>query len=132
MVHYYSPSVNLFPQQLFVEKITLKIKIFIAPFFYLCRMSKNDSSQQALNSYLAEAGIATGGLTINDIREKEFSGKALSKEEKQALANFDKFRILELNKQVDDNSFHKRYRELQVMANFGNYEEFLKEKYEGL
>ncbi|HEY6162087.1 MAG TPA: hypothetical protein VI112_12720, partial [Bacteroidia bacterium] len=69
---------------------------------------------------------------INDIREKEFSGKALTAEEKQALANFDKFRILELNKQVDDNSFHQRYRELQVMANFGNYEEFLKEKYEGL
>jgi hypothetical protein len=95
-------------------------------------MPQEEHSQEALNAYLQEAGIASGGLTINDLREREFSGKSLTPEQKLALSNFDKFRITELNKQVDDISFHKRYRELQVMANFGNYEEFLKEKYANL
>lgn len=91
-----------------------------------------DYSSNSVNSYLQEAGIASGGLTINDLREKEYSGKSLTKQERIALANYDKFRISELNKQQDDLSFHKRYRELQVMANLGNYEEFLKDKYSGL
>lgn len=90
------------------------------------------SEQRSTNSYLREAGIETGGVTINDLREKEFNGKGVTPEQKKALANFDKFRIAELNKQPDDISFHKRYRELQVMANLGNYEEFLKEKYSSL
>ncbi|MCE3279219.1 MAG: hypothetical protein K0S44_1410 [Bacteroidetes bacterium] len=34
-----------------------------------------------------------------------------------------------LNAQTDDMAFHKRYQELQVMANLGDYQEFLKEKY---
>ncbi|MEW6467959.1 MAG: hypothetical protein AB1458_03495 [Bacteroidota bacterium] len=84
---------------------------------------------QATNHYLRQAGIDTGGVSINDLREREFNGKSLSEQEKTALANFDRFRIAELNKQPDDLSFHRRYRELQVMANLGNYEEFLKEKY---
>ena len=89
-------------------------------------------NQTSVNKYLREAGIETGGVTINDLREKEFNTKELSATEKKALANFDKFRIDELNKQPDDISFHKRYRELQVMANLGNFEEFLKEKYNSL
>ena len=95
-------------------------------------MSDKENSKESVNAYLKEAGITSGGPTINDLREKEFGGKSLSKQEKLALSNFDKFRILELNKQTDDLSFHKRYRELQVMANLGNYEEFLKAKYSNL
>jgi hypothetical protein len=67
--------------------------------------------------------------TINDLREKEFSGVSLTASEKTALANFDKFRISELNAQENDMSFHKRYRELQIMANLGSFEEFLNDKY---
>jgi hypothetical protein len=67
--------------------------------------------------------------TINDLREKEFKGVPLSHSEKLSLVNFDKFRIKELNAQLDDMSFHKRYRELQIMANLGSYTEFLDEKY---
>lgn len=68
--------------------------------------------------------------TINDLREKEFNGETLTEKEALALANFDRFRIAELNAQMDDDmAFHKRYRELHVMANLGDYEEFLKEKY---
>lgn len=95
-------------------------------------MSENSNTKTTVNAYLQEAGISLGGLTINDIREKEYSNKSLTKSERAALANFDKFRILELNKQTDDISFHKRYSELQVMANLGNFEEFLKEKYSNL
>ena len=72
------------------------------------------------------------GLSVNDLREKEFSGDQLTGEEWQALKNFDKYRIAELNKQQSDMDFHKRYRELQVMANLGDYKEFLKEGYSSL
>jgi hypothetical protein len=81
-----------------------------------------------LNKYFAKAVI--GGVpSINDLRDKEFSGEPLSLKEKQALVNFDRFRIDVLNAQTDDLAFHKRYQELQVMANLGDYTEFLKEKY---
>lgn len=69
------------------------------------------------------------GLSINDLREKEFNGEQLTGEEWQALKNFDRFRIAELNNQQSDMEFHKRYREIQVMANLGDYREFLQEKY---
>lgn len=81
-----------------------------------------------LNKYFAKADI-NGSLSINDLREKEFNGERLTQKEKQALTNFDAYRISELNAQKDDMSFHQRYRELQVMANLGEYEEFLKKKY---
>lgn len=95
-------------------------------------MSDNTNSNNSVNAYLQEAGISSGGATINDLREREYSGKSLNKTEKLALANFDKFRITELNKPMDDITFHKRYKELQIMANLGNYDEFLKEKYSNL
>lgn len=81
-----------------------------------------------LNKYFAKSDI--GGVpSINDLREREFSGEPLTLKEKQALINFDRFRLDVLNAQTDDMSFHKRYQELQVMANLGDYSEFLKEKY---
>lgn len=90
-------------------------------------MNTGFNKKESINSYLNKE---TEKLhSINDLREKELSGEQLSADEKKALANFDKYKISELNKQTDDTSFHKRYRELQVIANLGNYEEFLKEKY---
>jgi hypothetical protein len=81
-----------------------------------------------LNKYFAKADI--GGMpSINDLREKEFNGEPLTQKEKQALVNFDRFRLNVLNAQTDDMAFHKRYQELQVMANLGDYKEFLHEKY---
>lgn len=81
-----------------------------------------------LKQYFSKSSIG-GTISINDLRDKEFNGELLSKEEKQALSNFDKFRLTVLNAQTDDESFHKRYQELQVMANLDDYKEFLKEKY---
>ena len=75
--------------------------------------------------------VLGGSVSINDLREKEFNGEALTLEEKQALLNFDKFRLEELEKQPNDMAFHERYRQLQVMANLGDYQEFLGEKYSG-
>ncbi len=71
---------------------------------------------------------ATGLVTsINDLRDKEFSGIKLTSEEKFALSNFDKYRINLLNAQEDEEKFHLQYRQLQVIANLSDWQEFLKE-----
>ncbi len=90
---------------------------------------KKIADKKSTTSLKEDLGI---GLSINDLREKEFNGEKLSTEEWQALKNFDRFRISELNNQTSDMEFHKRYREIQVMANLGDYKEFLKEKYSTL
>ncbi|MBL0328124.1 MAG: hypothetical protein IPP64_01570 [Bacteroidetes bacterium] len=87
-----------------------------------------ENRAKLLNKYFAKEDI--GGVpSINDLREREFNGEPLTLDEKKALVNFDKFRLDVLNAQTDDMAFHKRYQELQVMANLGDYTEFLKEKY---
>ena len=70
-----------------------------------------------------------GEVSINDLRDKEFSGVYLSEEEKTALKNYDNYRITLLNAQEDDDSFNKTYRQLQVIANLGDWKEFLKADY---
>jgi uncharacterized protein (UPF0305 family) len=64
--------------------------------------------------------------SINDIRDKEFSGIKLTAEEKFALSNFDKYRLQILNAQTDEEAFHYKYRQLQVIANLSDWREFLK------
>ncbi|HQQ95272.1 MAG TPA: hypothetical protein PLQ93_12000 [Bacteroidia bacterium] len=63
--------------------------------------------------------------SINDLRDKEFSGIRLSPEERFALSNFDRYRIEVLNAQEDKEKFHYKYRQLQVIANLGDWREFL-------
>jgi hypothetical protein len=63
--------------------------------------------------------------SINDIRDKEFSGIKLTAEEATALANYDKYRITILNAQTDEQKFHYKYRQLQVIANLSDWREFL-------
>ena len=87
-----------------------------------------ENRAKLLNNYFAKAVIG-GTLSINDLREKEFNGDPLTLKERQALVNFDRFRLNVLNAQNDEPSFHKRYQELQVMANLGDFQEFLHEKY---
>jgi translation elongation factor P/translation initiation factor 5A len=70
-----------------------------------------------------------GAESINDLRDKEFSGKSLSAEEKFALANFDKYRLQVLNSQDNEDQFHLHYRQIQVISNLGDWHEFLKEEY---
>ena len=70
-----------------------------------------------------------GTESINDLRDKEFSGKTLTAEEKYALANFDKYRLNILNSQSDDEQFHLHYRQIQVISNLGDWREFIKDEY---
>ncbi len=70
-----------------------------------------------------------GAESINDLRDKEFSGKSLSTEETYALATFDKYRLSILNAQDNDEAFHVHYRQLQVISNLGDWREFLKDEY---
>lgn len=67
--------------------------------------------------------------SINDLRDKEFSGVKLSPEERFALSSFDKYRLKILNAQENEASFHQQYRQLQVIANLSDWREFLKEEY---
>ena len=70
-----------------------------------------------------------GAESINDLRDKEFSGVTLSAEEKFALANFDKYRLKVLNAQKGEEQFHLLYRQIQVISNLGDWREFLKEEF---
>lgn len=73
--------------------------------------------------------LVGSATSINDLREKEYGGEKLSKKEKLAIISFDKYRIAILNKQENEGAFHRKYLELQALANLAPYEEFLKETY---
>jgi hypothetical protein len=85
---------------------------------------KNDFISRLLNKK------ATGlVVSINDLRDKEFSGVKLSAEEKFAISNFDKYRINVLNSQSEEEKFHYQYRQLQVIANLSDWREFLSDEF---
>lgn len=84
--------------------------------------NKTDLISRLLNK--KQTGLV---VSINDLRDKEFSGIKLSAEERFALSNFDKYRITVLNSQADEEMFHHHYRQLQVIANLSHWEEFLRE-----
>lgn len=67
--------------------------------------------------------------SINDLRDKEFSGIRLSEKEATALSNYDKYRIKVLNAQMEEKAFHYKYRQLQVIANLSDWQEFLGEEF---
>lgn len=90
-------------------------------------MNQNISNKD--NKLKHEKLIVKPYLTINDLREKDFNNKELSHQERLALKNFDRYRITELNNQVSESLFNKKYLQLQVMANLSPYSEFLKEAY---
>lgn len=85
-----------------------------------------DIFKKVFSKELGAAGVVT---SINDLRDKEFSGIKLSPEERFALSNFDKYRLSILNAQENEESFHQHYRQLQVIANLSDWREFLKEDY---
>lgn len=70
-------------------------------------------------------------LSINDLKDKEYSNTDLTHEERIALKNFDRYRIEQLNAQNSDKAFQRKYLQLQAMANLSPYDEFLKEEYFG-
>lgn len=88
-------------------------------------------SNQLIQRFFTKKEIG-GEVSVNDLRDREFSGQKLSAEEKTALANYDAYRISVLNAQENDEDFHAAYRQLQVIANLGDWREFLKEQYSNL
>jgi hypothetical protein len=81
-----------------------------------------------IDKFFAKKTIG-GEASINDLRDKEFSGQKLTVEERQALNNFDRYRLKILNSSSDEEIFHNNYRQIQVIANLGEWKEFLKEEY---
>ncbi|HEU4717243.1 MAG TPA: hypothetical protein VFU15_05400 [Bacteroidia bacterium] len=84
--------------------------------------------EDLLKKYFSKSDIG-GTESINDLRDRDFNGDALSDEERRALHNFDRYRIEELNGIKSDMEFHERYRQLQVMANLADWKDFLKLKF---
>lgn len=80
--------------------------------------------EDLLKKYFTKSDIG-GTVSINDLRDREFNGEALSAEERLALSNFDRYRIEQLNAQPNDMAFHEHYRQLQVMANLADWKDFL-------
>ena len=70
-----------------------------------------------------------GNVSINDLQDKIDNGIELSIEELKAMSNFEHYRLSVLNQQLSEEDFHKKYQQIQVLANLGSYAEFLKEKY---
>ncbi len=64
-------------------------------------------------------------ISIDDLRDKEFSGKGLTDEERRALENFDRFRVEYLEKAESEEDFQRRYFQLRSWANLHSFEEFL-------
>ena len=67
--------------------------------------------------------------SINDLKEKLASGFKLSVEEKTAISNFERYKTQILNAEQSEEQFHYKYKQLQVIANLGEWKEFLKENY---
>lgn len=63
--------------------------------------------------------------SVDDLRDKEFNGDKLSKEEKRALRNYEEFRVEYLKEAKDESDFQRRYFQLRSWANLHSYEEFL-------
>ncbi len=79
---------------------------------------------------LSNVQQVTRVVTINDLKDREFSNKEISHKERLAIINYDRYR-LNLLKQVqhDAHKFQQVYLKLQAQANLLPYTEFLKEKY---
>ena len=64
-------------------------------------------------------------LSINDLRELYFNGVKLSSKQQLAIRNFDKYRLVELEKVKEKPHFHQVYFKIQAMANLTDFSEFL-------
>lgn len=87
-----------------------------------------ETQSDFLSSLLKKTNSSVA-VSINDLRDKEYSGNRLSPEERFALSNFDRYRITVLNAQQEKEKFHYKYRQLQVIANLSDWREFLKKDF---
>jgi hypothetical protein len=69
-------------------------------------------------------------VTINDLKDIDYSGKELSYKQRLAIINYDRYRLNMLKKvKHNEHKFQQVYFKLQAQANLLPYTEFLKEKY---
>lgn len=92
-------------------------------------LNSREEEKAGLKQQFQFKSVLGAPVSISDLREKEFNGEKLSKKEKLALVSFDKYRISVLNRQENEDAFHKKYMELQALSNLAPFEEFLKEEY---
>ena len=64
-------------------------------------------------------------ITISDLKDDYYDGIALTDEQKQALKNFDRLKVVVLSEALNDKEFQKRYFEFQLKENTLDYKEFL-------
>ena len=62
-------------------------------------------------------------------KDKLDNGVELTLEELTSIKNYEHYQISVLSKEMSDDEFNKKYQQLQVLANLGSFDEFLKEKY---
>src|SRR6267378_8241162 len=93
---------------------------------YLCADLKKIMEPKQHNKTGLRFAPGKLSLSINDLREKEFSAEPLTGEERIALQNFDAYRIAELNKEKTDLAFYSRYKEFTVIAKIGDFTERIK------
>lgn len=89
---------------------------------------ESKASEKEESSYYRQAFIK-GNISVNDLRDRLDYGQEVSSEELRAIKNFEHYQISVLNQQLSDEDFHKKYKQIQVLANLGSYKEFLKDKY---
>ena len=87
-----------------------------------------ETKSDFLSNLLTKSSIGMAA-SINDLRDKEFSGAKLNPDEKAALSNFDRYRLNVLNSETNEEVFHYKYRQLQVIANLSDWKEFLHENF---
>lgn len=106
-------------------------KAFSGTYSPLKRIFVTNPSSKVNNTTHKKNAVSSLPVSINDLRDNEFSGVRLSQEEKQALENFDHYRIQYLNSSSNEEEFSNRYLEMQAKANLSPYTEFLKPPYSG-
>lgn len=75
-------------------------------------------------------GTSSAIISINDLREKEYSGTSLNTDERRALNNYERYRLHKLNENVENERFNEVYQLLQVMANLRPWQDFLDSRFE--
>lgn len=89
----------------------------------------SQSPKKVLRSNSMRNSILPGQDSISSIRMKKLSGKPLEADEKQALLNYDHYRLQILDSASSDEEFYERFTKLNAQANLGSYKEFLKDQY---
>lgn len=84
----------------------------------------SQSDQEKLTRSRLRSGLNLP-TSIDDIRDKEHTGKSLDENEKRALKNFERYRVEYLQNAKNEEDLQRRYFQLRSWANLHNYEDFL-------